>query len=47
MRADPALLPAFIPEVAAMAGCVSQAVTPTEERRALNQLNSGLLRVGC
>ena len=34
-------------EVAAMAGCVSQAVTPTEERRALNQLNSGLLRVGC
>ena len=33
-------------EVAAMAGCVSQAVTGMEERRALNDLNSGLLRVG-
>ena len=33
-------------EVAAVAGCVSQVVTPTEERQALNELNSGLLRVG-
>ena len=33
-------------EVAAVAGRGSQVVTPVEERRALNELNSGLLRVG-